>query len=130
MKTEYQVFWKRVGKAKKSRTFKTRRGADNFLQLFGPEPWKAMRVDPDTRVCCAGDMCACGGVTYREQSAAQRKSMPKLEYIGVRVRSVSEWVQEFCDELLPEVDDRDDGRELAMQGVKTGLDHTNDPDLW
>ncbi len=130
MKTEYQVFWKRVGNTAKARTFKTRAGADNWLEHFGPTPWKALGVDPDARVCCGGQMCGCGGLTYRQQSALKRDTMPALEYIGVRVRACTDWVEEFRDELSPVVDDRDDGRELAMQGVKTGLDASNDPDTW
>ncbi len=99
MTTEYQVFWKRGGLRPKSKTFKTRKGADAYLELFGPEPWKALGLDPDALVCCTGQMCGCGGITHRQQSDARRDSMPKLEFIGVRVRACNPWVVEFVEDL-------------------------------
>ncbi len=101
MKTEYQVFWKRAGLRWKMKTFKTRKGADRYLEFFGPEPWKAFGKKPDDLICCNGHECNCMGATHREQSEAQRESMPALEFIGIRVRAVNEWVTEFCDDVRP-----------------------------
>lgn len=97
MKTEFAVFWKRAGCRPKQKIFKTRRAADNYLVLFGPTPWKAWGRNGDDRFCCSGYECGCEGATIASEALHRRSMMPALEYIGVRVRSVSEWVEEFKD---------------------------------
>lgn len=94
---EYRVVWKREGQARKSKTFATERGATRRLNIMvSDEPWRfySPPVDPDERVCCAGDynsMCGCGGMTYREQSEHERTQLDKIEYARMEARDVGEW---------------------------------------
>ena len=91
---EYRVVWKREGSAQKRKRLRTIEGAVRRLNLItSAEPWIYYEpvVDPDAFVCCAGDHCGCGGMTYREQSAYRRAAMARLEYARTEVRTVGEW---------------------------------------
>lgn len=94
MASEYRVVWQRAGCRKKRKRYLSRRMAERFMVLLGPEPWTALGKDPDELVCCPGsvyDQCACGGLTYRKQSEETRKDMPAIEYVRLEVRSVGPW---------------------------------------
>ncbi|MDP3767435.1 MAG: hypothetical protein Q8S13_05430, partial [Dehalococcoidia bacterium] len=97
--TEYRVVWKRVGAHEKSREYTTRRGAERFMVLFGPEPWNAYDRDkgPDGLMCCgglrAGYMCGCDGITIRQQHEAKRKDLAPLEYLRLEGRTVGAWTR-------------------------------------
>ena len=93
---EYRVVWKREACHQKSKTVRTSEGAVRRLGILtSDEPWiyYRPRVDPDAFVCCAGDkwFCGCGGMTYREESAARRAAMATLEYARIEERTVGEW---------------------------------------
>jgi len=106
---EYRVVWKRKpfsidpdgggGKTEmfdprpKTRRYSTRRGAEKFMLLLGPEPWRyyAPTRNADDLVCCSGYECGCGGMTYREQSDKTREDMPDIEYVRLEVREIGEW---------------------------------------
>ena len=68
--------------------YQTERGAQDWLTILGPEPWKAFNQDPDDGICCSGDMCGCGGVTVREHWEEKREEMPRLEFVRLEFRSV------------------------------------------
>lgn len=89
--TEYRVKWKREGLKAKIKVFQTRAAAERRLTLLGPEPWKAMGREPESKWCCSGYQCACGGVTVREESENTRKTMPRLEYVQLEKRQVQMW---------------------------------------
>ena len=91
---EYRVVWKREGCDQKRRMLRSIEGAVRRMHLItSDEPWIYYRpvVDPDAFVCCAGDHCGCGGMTYREESDAKRAAMARLEYARTEVRTVGEW---------------------------------------
>lgn len=99
---EYRVVWKRHGLHRKSKRYATRKGAERFALLLGPEPWKALDVDPDQQHCCSGHPeCACEGATWREHLLAKRTAggryseddsgMPGIEYIRIEKRPVADW---------------------------------------
>lgn len=92
--TEYRVSWKREGLKVKRKRYATRKGAERFLRLFGPEPWTVYAgkyTGPDDRVCCSGYECGCEGLTYREQAERDRREMPKLEWLRLEQRVVGSW---------------------------------------
>lgn len=107
MKKEYRVVWKRKpfiidpdgggGKTElfdprpKSKKYVLRREADRFMLLLGPEPWKYFKKKPDDYVCCSGNMCGCGGLTYKEQADEKHGSLSKIEYLRLDEREVGEW---------------------------------------
>lgn len=102
MKKEYRVVWKRkpfisdehvIDPRPKVRRYATRKGAETFMLLLGPEPWKgyAPGVDPDSYVCCSGQECCCGGQTYREKAEGMRKTLPPIAYIRLEERVVGDW---------------------------------------
>jgi hypothetical protein len=138
MKTEFQLCWKRVGQRPKKKIFQSRKAAEHYRVLFGPEPWKYFGRDPDARVCCSGYECGCEGVTVRSESDDKRSGMPEIEWIAIRVRAVSDWVEESREVLVDPAlgeNETDAGREddmaNRMAGVKTGLDASNDLDhIW
>ena len=91
---EYRVVWKREACNQKSKMLRTNEGAVRRLNLItSDEPWIYYRpvVDPNAFVCCAGDHCGCGGMTYREKSAARRAAMARLQYARIEERTVGEW---------------------------------------
>lgn len=97
---EYRVVWKRRGLNQKSKRYATLKGAERFALLLGPEPWRALGVDPDERHCCSGHECACDGRTWREMLIAKRTTpgfgeedcgMPPIKYIRIEKRPVAEW---------------------------------------
>jgi len=94
MNVEYRITWKRVGCRPKSKLFFGRATAEKFARLFGPEPWTHYAGDKsaDDLVCCSGHECGCGGLTYRQQSDAQRARQPGLEYVRLRARRVDPWI--------------------------------------
>lgn len=71
--------------------YSTLTGANRFMLLLGPEPWKALKKNPDDFWCCAGAGCTCGGITVRDEMLGKRKDMPKLEYVRLEQRQVGEW---------------------------------------
>ncbi len=103
MKKEYRVVWKwkkyptvdcennprTINPKPKNKRFATRKYAEKFMLLLGPEPWKYFSKNPDDYVCCRGNMCACDGKTYREQ--AEEKHFTDLEYLRIECRDVGEW---------------------------------------
>ena len=93
MALEYRVVWKRYGCDQRSRRYATLAGASRFMLLFGDEPWTAFpkKPSPDDLVCCSGRECACGGLTYRQESEQKRENMPALVYIRLESREVGEW---------------------------------------
>ncbi len=91
---EYRVVWKREGLKPKRKRYATLKGAERFMLLFGPEPWRAFtKNDPDRYECCDGHECGCGGVTYRERAEEKRDGQPKLEYVRLEAREVGQWGQ-------------------------------------
>lgn len=90
---EFRVVSKRAGMKRKTREFRTRRGADRRMLLLGPEPWLAFDGrGPDDFWCCAGSPeCGCGGQSVREYHAARRAELPAMEYFRLEVRDVGPW---------------------------------------
>lgn len=101
MRLEYRVVWKRRGMHQKSKRYATLRGAQDRATFLGPEPWLALRRDPDEVFCCTSYECGCEGVTVREHLLAARTTpngndpdssgMPPIEYIRIEQRPVSPW---------------------------------------
>lgn len=99
-KTEYRVVWKRRGLKRKSKRYMSLKAAERRITLMGPEPWKALGLDPDER-CCSGLECVCGGRTNRERLLDDRKGsmyegddgMPPLEYAYIEQRPLAAWQQ-------------------------------------
>jgi hypothetical protein len=97
-KTEYRVVWKRRGLKRKSKRYMSLKAAERRITLMGPEPWKALGLDPDER-CCSGLECACGGRTHREILLEQRNGrmheddagMPPIEYVFIEQRPLAKW---------------------------------------
>lgn len=103
MKKEYRVIWKwsaypafdcennpfTFNPHPKMKRYSTHRGAEKFMLLLGPEPWKYFGKNPDDYVCCSGRECGCGGLTYREQ--AEEKRFAEIEYVRLEEREVGEW---------------------------------------
>lgn len=96
---EFRVVWKRHGFHQKSKRYATLKAAERRLTLMGPEPWIALQVDPDERMCCSGYECACGGQTWREHLLEVRNTprhpedtgMPAIQYIRIEKRPLSPW---------------------------------------
>lgn len=100
---EFRVVWKRRGMPQKSKRYATLRGAEKRMLFMGPEPWKALEVEPDELRCCPGTAeheCACGGLTWRESLLGDRLSsgpdpdssgMPPIEYMHIERRPCSPW---------------------------------------
>ena len=93
---EYRVVWKREGQRKKTRKSRSMKIIQKWLWLLGDTPWKAFNAEPDERVCCSGydSLCACGGLTYRQQAELKKAEQPKIEFIRVESRHVDPWVVE------------------------------------
>jgi len=91
MATEYRVVWKRKDRKRQAKRYVSRKLAEKFMLIFGPEPWRAWAPNkgPDSLVCCRGHECGCGGLTFREQEAA--KEIPPLEYVYMEQREVGKW---------------------------------------
>lgn len=115
MKKEYRVVWKRkpfmadeydIDPRPKVRRYATKKGADKFMQLLGPEPWRgyAPDVDPDSYICCSGKECGCGGLTYREKAEEMRKTLPPIAYIRLEEREVGEWRVPVGPRAFPQVE--------------------------
>ena len=88
---QFRVVWKRAGLIRKTRQYQTRRGAERFAGLFGPEPWLLFGKDPDALNCCSDPMCGCTGCTVREDHKERRALYPPLEYVRIESRPVGEW---------------------------------------
>lgn len=88
-KTQYKLCWKRKGLNEKRKLYWSERAAKNRITLMGPEPWKALDLDPDSYACCSGGDCGCGGETVREYMLRSRGDMPPLEYASIESREVS-----------------------------------------
>jgi hypothetical protein len=99
VKYEYRIVWKRHGLHQKSKRYASLKAAERRARLLGPEPWTALEVNPDERMCCSGYECACGGQTWRENLLESRRTprypddtgMPAIEYIRIEKRPVSKW---------------------------------------
>src|SRR4051812_42800746 len=77
-KFEYRVVWKRRGMDRKTKRYATLKGAENRVLFMGPEPWLALKVDPDALQCCPGTTqyeCGCGGLTWRQSLLSARNSL-------------------------------------------------------
>lgn len=100
-KYEYRVVWKRRGMDRKQKRYQHLQAAERRMLLMGPEPWRALDLDPDEQ-CCSGLECGCGGRTHREILLAARNNprypddspMPPIEYIHIERRPLSAW-EEF-----------------------------------
>ena len=91
MALEYRVVWKREDGKKKTKRYATLKGAKRWMTLLGDEPWKAYANNPDDKYCCDGDLCGCGGITWKQHFEFHRQSLPKIEYIRLEQRDVGEW---------------------------------------
>jgi hypothetical protein len=84
---------------RKNKTFGSLAAAERHkILLSGDEPWKGHRdfenEDPDTRLCCSGYECGCGGETIRDHFMAVRSKLPPLHgEVTIAVRTVcrSSW---------------------------------------
>ena len=99
-KYEFRVVWKRRGMDRKTKRYATLKAAENRVLFMGPEPWLALKEEPDDRHCCSGYECGCGGKTWREYLLEQRTEgkfgaddggMPDIEYIRIERRALSPW---------------------------------------
>ncbi len=88
---QYRVIWKREGIRRKTRTYATRKAAERWMILLGPEPWKYVDLPPDEVSCCDGYQCDCQGASVREMFEADRKKIPPLEYLTLEKRPVGQW---------------------------------------
>jgi len=89
----YRVVALREGNTRPRVTeFKSLRAARRrFALLTSPEPWRAYGHDPESKMCCGGGNCGCGGLTVRESYMEKRARLPKLVYARIDRRKVSEW---------------------------------------
>lgn len=88
---EFRVVWKRTESKQKLRVFKTSRGAERFMLLFGPEPWIAYpQKGPDDFYCCRG-CWECLGLTVRAYHERFRAELKPLEYLRLETRRVGQW---------------------------------------
>lgn len=91
-KCEYRVVWKRQGLKQKAKRYATLKGANRFMDLLGPEPWKAFGKEAEEQYCCGGYQCACGGMTWKQHLEFHKKSgQPEIESIRLEKRNVGEW---------------------------------------
>jgi hypothetical protein len=90
-RTEFRVVVKREGLRQKTRIYRTLRGAQRRLALYGPEPWLALGHAAEDLFCCDGRDCNCGAITWREHSDCQRAGMPNLEFARIESRKVGPW---------------------------------------
>lgn len=105
MAEEFRVVWMREGaREEKRKRYATRRGAERFMTLLGPEPWLAFGRDADEYVCCYGRECTCDGVTVREDVAVRREGMPPIVYVRLQKRPSLEW-EDATYTLLSDGDD-------------------------
>lgn len=96
---EFRVVWKRRGLHQKSKRYQSLKAAERRVTFLGPEPWKALGVDPDERYCCSGEECGCDGDTWREHLLRQRNQprfpdddpMPPIVSIRIEKRKLSPW---------------------------------------
>ncbi len=93
---QFRLRWKRVGRPEKRKLYWSERAVQRRIDLMGPEPWKALKRNPDDWYCCPGTRdyeCGCGGRTVRE-ALLDRGNMPPLEYTRIESREVTlgEWV--------------------------------------
>lgn len=88
---EFRVVWQREGFKPRRKRYATRKAAERFMTLLGPEPWVALGRDPDEYFCCSGAECGCSGLTIREESNARREEMPKIESIRLETRRTHPW---------------------------------------
>lgn len=88
---EFRVATKREGQRINYRVYRTENGARRRLLLYGPEPWRGFRKEPDAFMCCTGAECGCGGMTLREHTEQLRAKLPKLEFARLERREVSAW---------------------------------------
>lgn len=88
---EYRVVWQREGQARKTKRYATLFGAERYVVLLGPEPWRAHRQNPDALACCDGRDDGCGGLTVRESYLAHRKDMPPVVSVAIERRVVGVW---------------------------------------
>lgn len=91
LRLEYRLVTKREGQDPRVRIYRTLKGAQRRLLLYGPEPWLFWGKGPDGLVCCDGWECGCGGDTYRERTAQIREHCPALECARIEQRRVSSW---------------------------------------
>lgn len=96
MASEYRVIWERDGCRVKRKRYASRKAAERFMRLLGPEPWVALGKDPNALVCCRGTLCdqnqcGCGGLTWREHLEAQREDIPALKSVRLETRTVGPW---------------------------------------
>lgn len=101
-KYEFRVVWKRRGMDRKTKRYATLKAAENRVLFMGPEPWLALKVEPDALQCCPGTAqyeCGCGGQTWREHLLGSRQEpayegddgMPAIEYIRIERRALAPW---------------------------------------
>ena len=93
---EYRVVWKRQGMKRKTRRYAHLKSAQRFVMLLGPEPWKALNVDPDSPHCRSPEECTCQGGTWRDYLERGREGygpdgMPHIEYVHIERRLTFEW---------------------------------------
>ena len=90
---EYRVVWTRTEGTRKVKRYATRKGAERFMALLGPEPWTAFGRRPDDVFCCDGHACGCEGLTVRETMLRDRGDMPYLRSAHIECRFVGDWVE-------------------------------------
>lgn len=89
---EFRVVWQREGKVQRIHRYATKQGAERRLSILTSDnPFPALGVNPDDRVCCGGDMCGCGGLTYRERHEVLKRDLPSLLYARIEQRTIGAW---------------------------------------
>lgn len=99
----YRLLVHRTGNAVKDWRTRSRKALVRRIGILtSPEPWRfygdevTQRRGADDYVCCAGtvyDECACGGMTWAEDTKQRRENLPPIKSIRVERRQVvtSEW---------------------------------------
>lgn len=99
-RAQWSVVWKRVDSLPKRKRYWSRAQAEHRALLLGPEPWlyemdrwEKKPKDPDSRMCCDGYVCGCGGLTVRQHYEQRRaelveSGMPPVEWVRIERRTV------------------------------------------
>lgn len=103
---QYRLTWLREGLSEKSKKFNSMKTVERQIRILTSyEPWRewAPEKEPDDYACCPGGQayeCGCGGETVAEQATKQRETLPKILWIRLDERFVTQtsWQERLIEE--------------------------------